>query len=214
MKKLMSLLVLLSFCTLLLTVPILAEERIELDLIINQNGSATLFNSRTFFGIGRITQTFSDYSLSLFDKNNMELKKSYIPVSFLILDPTQEVDEIPVTVNLPYSQDYKQLKVFDNNNAVILQQDLTHLCNLNDVCDFTENTVSCPDDCPSGAQDLFCDRIEDGKCDADCLFGDNDCHEGASNAGGSSLLTFLGGIFVLFAAFLMWYYMIRKKENR
>jgi len=39
----------------------------------------------------------------------------------------------------------------------------------NQRCDFPkENYETCPEDCPSGSYDNFCDGIKDGKCDPDC----------------------------------------------
>ena len=36
------------------------------------------------------------------------------------------------------------------------------------TCGFPENSKTCPDDCPIGGWDSYCDAIEDGKCDPDC----------------------------------------------
>ena len=38
-------------------------------------------------------------------------------------------------------------------------------------CDFLdmENYRTCPQDCPSGSLDLYCDGIKDNKCDPDCI---------------------------------------------
>jgi len=39
-----------------------------------------------------------------------------------------------------------------------------------------ENYGSCPEDCSSGSEDYYCDKIEDGRCDSDCTQGeDPDC---------------------------------------
>jgi len=36
------------------------------------------------------------------------------------------------------------------------------------VCGIPENYRTCPEDCPSGSPDLYCDSIKDGICDPDC----------------------------------------------
>jgi putative hemolysin len=51
------------------------------------------------------------------------------------------------------------------------------------TCAMSENTGSCPKDCPSGAFDGYCDGDGDGKCDPDCPAGrDADCNGGATGA--------------------------------
>lgn len=48
------------------------------------------------------------------------------------------------------------------------------------VCGFPENFKTCPQDCPSGSYDGYCDEVKDGICDPDCKirnisFKDPDC---------------------------------------
>ncbi len=45
----------------------------------------------------------------------------------------------------------------------------------NDVCNINENYGTCPQDCPSGRRDGYCDREEDERCDPDCKEEDPDC---------------------------------------
>ena len=44
-------------------------------------------------------------------------------------------------------------------------------CIPNGVCDAGENTIYCPEDCPTGSGDGFCDGTPDGKIDPDCVQG-------------------------------------------
>jgi len=44
-------------------------------------------------------------------------------------------------------------------------------CIPNGVCDAGENTIYCPEDCPSGSSDGYCDGSPDGKIDPDCVYG-------------------------------------------
>ncbi|MEM2918206.1 MAG: hypothetical protein QXY62_01735 [Candidatus Altiarchaeota archaeon] len=51
-------------------------------------------------------------------------------------------------------------------------------CNPNGECELKngEYYENCPEDCPSGSIDLYCDEILDGICDRDCNFWDDpDC---------------------------------------
>ncbi len=36
------------------------------------------------------------------------------------------------------------------------------------ICGIPENSETCPEDCPSGSLDAYCDGIKDGICDPDC----------------------------------------------
>lgn len=52
------------------------------------------------------------------------------------------------------------------------------LCNQNKICelDKNENYLTCPQDCPSGSADNYCDMLKDGICDPDCeISADVDC---------------------------------------
>ena len=43
-------------------------------------------------------------------------------------------------------------------------------------CNLPETYASCPQDCPSGSNDEYCDGVKDGRCDPDCKSGeDQDC---------------------------------------
>jgi len=45
------------------------------------------------------------------------------------------------------------------------------------LCNFPETYTGCPQDCPSGGKDEYCDGMQDGKCDTDCRRGeDADCN--------------------------------------
>lgn len=55
----------------------------------------------------------------------------------------------------------------------------------NKICEYPEeNYGNCPQDCASGGEDGYCDKVEDGKCDPDCKSGeDPDCEKPADNLG-------------------------------
>jgi putative hemolysin len=74
-------------------------------------------------------------------------------------------------------------RIFTDECAVCILEDgteveVSELMNLSfvvSVCgdDFCtsgmENFKICPEDCPSGEQDMYCDGVTDGKCDPDCV---------------------------------------------
>ena len=50
----------------------------------------------------------------------------------------------------------------------------------NGLCEprYKENYKTCPDDCPSGSNDAYCDGLTDGRCDPDCTEEEDiDCME-------------------------------------
>jgi len=51
------------------------------------------------------------------------------------------------------------------------------VCNLDGLCDLgVENYANCLQDCPSGSEDGYCDKVKDARCDPDCKKGeDSDC---------------------------------------
>jgi hypothetical protein len=54
----------------------------------------------------------------------------------------------------------------------------------NKACDKPqENYLTCSVDCPSGAKDEYCDKVKDGRCDPDCVPGDDADCGGSSNTG-------------------------------
>ena len=48
-------------------------------------------------------------------------------------------------------------------------------------CENIENFLTCPNDCPSGSKDNYCDLQRDGVCDPDCIYYDFDCDECIEN---------------------------------
>lgn len=51
-------------------------------------------------------------------------------------------------------------------------------------CGFPENFERCPQDCPSGGFDGYCDRVEDGIVDPDCPEGDDPDYVAEGEEGG------------------------------
>jgi PGF-CTERM protein len=74
------------------------------------------------------------------------------------------------------------------------------------ACAYDENTGNCPEDCPPGGIDDFCDGREDGVCDPDCVgSGDTDCKYTAEAPGFGAGIAIAG----LFAFLLV----LRKREK-
>ena len=72
---------------------------------------------------------------------------------------------------------HSQIVQITHGNLVLFSSPLSpYLCNMDGNCSGKENSLSCPEDCPTGSADNFCDRQEDGICDPDCApIADLDC---------------------------------------
>ncbi|MEM2918265.1 MAG: PKD domain-containing protein [Candidatus Altiarchaeota archaeon] len=74
---------------------------------------------------------------------------------------------------LPVGKHILSLTVFDateNSASDSVNLTIVDICNFDDICNFEqgENFLNCPEDCPSGARDNYCDAQSDSKCDPDC----------------------------------------------
>jgi hypothetical protein len=105
------------------------------------------------------------------------------------------MDDIPVTqvynftirpmeTHTIYPEDWSNLP----ESEIILEVDK---CGDGD-CDTHENYLICPEDCPSGALDYYCDGISDDICDPDCTTEtDPDCAAGDEEGGVGGGLCFI-----------------------
>ena len=68
------------------------------------------------------------------------------------------------------------------------------------TCGLPENYETCPEDCPSGGWDAYCDGVSDGICDPDCEEGaDPDCGEPTKGTNWSLIGGILAGVLVIAA---------------
>jgi hypothetical protein len=72
-------------------------------------------------------------------------------------------------LRLPYFAEAARIELYHSDKLIFKYK--IDLCNKNSICEIEkhENYLSCPEDCPSGSKDGYCDKILDGRCDADCL---------------------------------------------
>ena len=145
-----------------------AEEILELDLLIQSNNSVSLYNLRTLEGnLSSEVVSPSPYFLQIQGMDNETLHSLSFPVYFFLPDPMEEVSESLVSLRLPYSPEYAQLRVY-YDEQVLYEKDLRYLCNGDSVCQEEENSISCPGDCPVGSADGWCDWEVKEPCDPDC----------------------------------------------
>ena len=153
-----------------------SERLMEADYIIGENGTVSIINLRAFKGPVRDEpKTEEEYQFLIYGRNNQLINKQYFPAYFVIFDPFYRVGEIPVTLTVPYREEYATVDLV-RGDKIIYRHDVSALCRQDSICQNRENTISCPADCPSGSADGYCDRIPDDVCDPDCLAGDADCN--------------------------------------
>lgn len=89
-----------------------------------------------------------------------------------------EIVEIPFAVVVPFKH-HSQIVEVKKGDEVLFSEPLSrYVCRENGRCEEGEDYLSCPLDCRSGGKDDFCDRMEDGICDPDCISSaDLDCEK-------------------------------------
>ncbi len=189
-----------------------AGSQVEFDLLINQNGTVSLLNARTFLAEPSfLPSEVSDYSLSLLGEDRQALRRAPLLTYFFLSDPFLKLNETLVSFGLPYTSKYKKLEVY-HQEKLLYERDLSFLCLEDGLCQDAENFASCPRDCPSGSGDGLCDRVDDNNCDPDCLSdSDMDCREFKSGLRlAVSIFSFSAGlaslIFFLLAAYRFLHY--------
>lgn len=188
-----------------------SEKLAEFDLTIYKNNTAQIDNMRAYEG--RIPYTpgiKSPYLLRTIDKSNKVAATAPLYIAFYTLDadPPRPVDSVPVTAAFEYDTSWKLLQVY-NKQQLVLQEDIEdYFCNSDSFCGIRENYISCPQDCPSGSTDGWCDRVKDSICDQDCLPNiDPDCKS-------STLLLIITGLAILIILILIILIIIRKRKKQ
>jgi len=81
-------------------------------------------------------------------------------------------------IYLPYNKEASRIEVYNPSNSKVMDIEVASFSDTcgNNVCEDHESYESCTKDCSSGSKDDFCDGIDDGICDPDCIQkNDADC---------------------------------------
>jgi hypothetical protein len=140
---------------------------IVLNLEVYKNDTVTLLELSLHEGVESTPTYPGDYEIRLLDASGVSIYTSSFGIPFYVLGhPPKPVDHVSLLLGLPYSENVKKV-VLLHNDKVIYSKDL-EFCDFDMLCEESENYLSCPNDCPSGSKDRYCDAIEDGICDPDC----------------------------------------------
>ncbi|MBI2151256.1 hypothetical protein HYU21_00840 [Candidatus Woesearchaeota archaeon] len=182
------------------------KEVLEIDFLISTENTVALDNLRVFYDEPDAEEIENeDYSLLIYNQQRAVLQNQTLPVYFYLFDSPQLPNEVPLTIKIPYHQNYKYLEL-QKNKTTFFFKDIGILCQKNKRCEASENYASCPQDCPSGGSDGFCDTLADGRCDPDCLANDLDC---LSKEEGTSLWWVI--IFLILIMIILYY--LKKTNN-
>ena len=143
-----------------------------------------------------------------FDENGTQI---YFPneTEQTALDQTTEV------LIIPYYETAKSIEIYDPDDIRILLVDVSEysICNLNEICDGDESPETCPQDCTPGSIDNYCNAVNDGICDPDCLAGEDEDCAPVSPIISIDLLGIVIGIAIAIGL-LSVYWHLNKKEKR
>jgi hypothetical protein len=158
------------------------EDVISLTIDINKNDTVLLRDMSIIQSVRTKELVGDEYKIKTLDKNGNVLTEEKFDIQFILYsNPPKFIDSKTVIVKLPYSKETFKIMLEHKNNT-ILEKDVV-LCKIDGVCSGYENFISCPQDCPSGSRDNYCDKQFDKKCDpdcakdvdVDCLCGDKKC---------------------------------------
>ena len=173
-KYVLLLILMLSLTTQLVS----AETMCEFDFFFYKNDTVELIKARSYTGNPESAELKkSDYALTFTDTVRNRIGEIKIPVIFYVLDPFQEVDSIPLSVRSPCNAKWDELQIYHFNEKIFNISVKRLICNNDNICNNYETVLTCPKDCHSGSKDGWCDKVNDGICDTDCISGDPDCKE-------------------------------------
>ena len=148
-----------------------------------ENGNASVDSILVSYGSRIFVPSGSTYNVTTYRNSESFSALFDIPKDMLFYDTpdgggSDVIEQNPVELFLPYYGESQILEI-RNGSTVILSTNLdTYLCNNNGICEseMNENALTCPADCTSTGVDHFCNGLEDGICDPDCISAyDPDC---------------------------------------
>ncbi len=121
---------------------------------------------------------------------NSEVENPTITATLISPDKTTKQLNLPTSVKANQigtyklkvtasKENYRTMQVSTDFGVIKNEADIkieSVTCDNNRICGKGENYKNCPQDCPSGSKDGYCDKVSDGICDPDCAsHKDKDC---------------------------------------
>lgn len=151
-----------------------AEKYFVLD--VNYISNSITFNSINLREIDRAIkyEEKSGFMVKTVSFENTDIKRVYYNMS----------ENKNYLIYIPYNKNTARIEMYNPKNSKIMDIDVSSFADTcgNKICEPYESYEICPNDCPSGSKDDFCDKVNDGICDPDCsLKTDADCIEKEDN---------------------------------
>ncbi|MEM5792914.1 MAG: hypothetical protein QXY45_00955 [Candidatus Aenigmatarchaeota archaeon] len=99
--------------------------------------------------ISHFSSQQKDYSVKVLGPRDKILFERYLEIPFVIyLEPegSLNLESNLIQLRVPYSEEATRIRLY-HLGKIILDIDLSQLCNKNSVCDIGENKYNCPEDC-------------------------------------------------------------------
>jgi hypothetical protein len=145
MKHIKSLFLVLLFAVLVESA--CAERILSISFTIDRNESVQLISLKATEGKSTIYIPRGSYSLIITGQDNESvLLQEDMDIIF-----EDGINETMVFLREPYDPDMRRLFLYKNSRQ-IFYSDIA-FCDRNGVCDYYENSMTCPSDCPAGKND-------------------------------------------------------------
>ncbi len=172
----------------MLALPIVfADNLLRVDFSVSSEEDVTIDDISIIEGDVFIENYESEYKIKFLDTDKQVLlvvpKRVYVPepnhaATYYGFYDASDVDNLwnAFSVNAVFDDSFDAV-VIEKNGVDLAEKSIKQsLCNNDEVCESFETHNSCPQDCPSGSEDNYCDNIEDNICDPDCtLLDKKDC---------------------------------------
>ena len=172
---------------------------------------------------------FVPFCLAVKDVGNGTLKHTREGIKYLeweVNEPTVLIYYVVKVIECDKKMRLSPSRAILPNNSMVFSNSVqlkpedvdkipSNRCNSNNLCEPPrENYKTCPQDCPSGSKDGYCDAVPDGKCDPDCLHNEDiDCLKEKQKGNKWIVWIVLGGVIVAIGLIFMFFFRRMKRTS-